>query len=81
MTNKKNYPTYALVGVAVAALAVWVGLPIAYLFLLICPVMMFLMMRGMGGNGSQREHDETADQDAATRRDISPLDGSHERIE
>ena len=51
MTNEGTYPMYALAVVAGAAIAVWAGLPLTFLFLLICPVMMFFMMRGMGGLG------------------------------
>jgi hypothetical protein len=82
MTNKENYPTYLLAGVAAAALAVWAGLPITVLFLLICPAMMFFVMRGTGGvHDSRSKDDDAADRDPAKRADVSTLDGSHERIE
>lgn len=58
MTNKDKYSMYALAIVAGAAIAVWAGLPLAFLILLLCPVMMFCMMRGTGGmSGGQRGDD------------------------
>jgi hypothetical protein len=82
MTNKDKYPMYALAAVAGAAFAVWAGLPLTFLFLLICPVMMFFMMRGMGGmGGGQRTDDVPTGQDAAKRSDVMMLDGSHESID
>ena len=79
MTNKDKYPMYAVAIVAGAAIAVWAGLPLAFLFLLVCPVMMFFMMRGMGGmSGGQRGDDNSRELDAAAKRsDASPPDGSH----
>ncbi len=44
--NKDHYPLYGVVLVAGAALA---GLPSAFLLFLACPLMMFFMMKGMGG--------------------------------
>lgn len=73
--NKDKYPMYALVAVAAAAIAVWAGLPVTFLLLLICPAMMLFMMRGMGSSN------QTHDQDAVKRSDASKLDGSHERID
>ena len=75
--NKDKYPMYALAAVAVAGIAIWAGLPATFLLLLICPVMMFFMMRGMGGMGG---NNKTDDQDAMKRSDASKPDGSHERI-
>ncbi|MGQ0843006.1 MAG: DUF2933 domain-containing protein [Sporichthyaceae bacterium] len=50
--NKNRYPLYGVAIVAGAALAIWAGLsPFFLLFLLVCPLMMFFMMRGMGGMG------------------------------
>lgn len=49
-----------LVGIAIVALAVLAIAPklawglIPFLFILVCPLMMFLMMRGMGTMGSDR---------------------------
>ena len=82
MTNKEKYPMYALAIVAGAGLAVWAGLPLAFLALLICPVMMFFMMRGMAGmGGGQRDDDSSREKAAAVKRsDALPPDGSHERI-
>ncbi|PKH37865.1 Protein of unknown function [Nocardioides alpinus] len=47
--NKDHYPFYGVALVVGAALAVWAGMPIAFLFFLACPLMMFFMMKGMGG--------------------------------
>jgi Protein of unknown function (DUF2933) len=64
-------PTYLLAAAAVAVALVIAGIPLAvllpYALLLACPLMMILMMRGMGAthSGSQdhtghgREHDPT----------------------
>lgn len=47
--NKDRYRFYGVALVAGAALAVWAGMPVAFLLFLICPLMMFFMMKGMGG--------------------------------
>ena len=82
MTNKQNYPMYALAIVAGVVVAWWTGVPWTFLLFLICPVMMFFMMRGMGGmSGGQRDNDGSGDRDAAAKpSDASNPDGSHERI-
>lgn len=46
--NKDHYPFYGVALIAGAALAVWAGMPFAFLLFLICPLMMFFMMKGMG---------------------------------
>lgn len=83
MTNKQNYPMYALAFVAGVGIAVWTGVPWTFLLFLICPLMMFFMMRGMGGmSGGQRGDATTSEKEAAAKRsDASASDGSHERIE
>lgn len=83
MKNKQNYSMYALAAVAGVAVAVWTGVPWTFLLFLICPVMMFFMMRGMGAmSGGQRGADAIRGQDAAaTRSDASAREDSHERIE
>ena len=82
MTNKDKYPMYALAVVAGAAIAVWAGLPLTFLLLLICPGMMFFMMRGMGGmSGGQRSDDVRGEQEAAKRSDVTKPDGSHARVD
>ena len=55
--TKDKYLQYGA-GLAVgAALAIWLGVPPTFLlFLLVCPLMMFFMMRGM--HGGQEEHDQ-----------------------
>lgn len=88
--NKDKYPTYALVAVAGIALAVWAGLPASLLlFLLVCPLMMFFMMRGMHGgqnhtgNSGQQEREASGTQATQAAAPVVPrrLDGSHERID
>ena len=80
--NKDKYPMYALALVATAGIAVWAGLPLASLLLLICPVMMFFMMRGMmgGTSGGQRGEHLTVIMTARSDR-IGPKPGSHGRID
>lgn len=89
--NKDRYPLYALAVVAGAALAVWAGIsPFTLVFLLVCPLMMFFMMRGMNGGqkdgrggGSHAGTDEfnvNAHPGSGGIRSGHP-DGSHERIE
>lgn len=59
--NKDHYPLYGVVLVAGAALAVWAGLPSAFLLFLACPLMMFFMMKGMGGmRGNARDQPTTS---------------------
>ncbi|MEO6714103.1 MAG: DUF2933 domain-containing protein [Mycobacteriales bacterium] len=89
--SKDKYPQYGLVAVAVMGLAVWAGLPVAtLLFLLVCPLMMFLMMRGMqGGHPRGADHstnDERRGSDSAIARPVvangsRSADSSHERID
>ena len=81
MTSKDKNLIYALVMVAGVGIAVWAGLPLTFLFLLICPVMMFFMMRGMGGTGSgHRGEDSSSEKVAAAKRSAAPASGSHDRI-
>ncbi|MGQ0843443.1 MAG: DUF2933 domain-containing protein [Sporichthyaceae bacterium] len=68
MTQNK-YPLYGLVIATGAVLAVWAGLPPSFLLiLLVCPLMMFFMMRGMHGNTADHgETKKTADPERAQR--------------
>ena len=78
MTSKDKKPMYALAIVAGVGIAVWAGIPLTFLFLLICPVMMFFMMRGMGGmNVGQRGEDSSIEEDAAAKRSAAAASGSH----
>jgi ATP-dependent Zn protease len=89
--NTKNYGMYGLAIAGGAGVALWAGLPVSILlFLLVCPLMMFFMMRGMhGGQGNQQGHgghqsadpDDAAGQSGKSVVDPSRLDGSHERID
>ena len=77
ITVKKNsYGMYAiaLAIVVVGALAFGVSArSLGFLgFVLVCPLMMFVMMRGMGGMGTgQNENDPRRRQDEAEHRDDS----------
>lgn len=92
--KSNKYGMFGLAIVAGAGVALWAGLPAAFLlFLLVCPLMMFFTMRGMhGGQDSHEGHvghagHEGARPDHASRQSdksaVAPstLDGSHERIE
>ena len=59
--NKESYPFYGVALLVGAALAVWAGMPVAFLLFLVCPLMMFFMMKGMGGM-----HDNTSAPPTAT---------------
>jgi hypothetical protein len=56
MNAKNNYGLYALAVAIIIVGALAFGLPLANLLwvgvVLACPLMMFFMMRGMGGGGS-----------------------------
>jgi hypothetical protein len=60
---KKNMPAYVLAAAIVVAGLVIAGVPATALFTLLllagCPLMMFFMMRGMGGEGHGHRHDDT----------------------
>jgi len=85
--NKDKYPVYGIALIAGAAVAVWAGLPVSLLlFLLVCPLMMFFMMRGMHGGQGHGGHDDSSDPRSETPPRSghgSPRhpDGSHERID
>lgn len=83
MRRRQNYSIYALAAVAGVGVAVWTGVPWTFLLFLICPVMMFFMMRGMGGmSGGTRGADAISREDlAAKRSDASAPEGSRERVE
>lgn len=89
--RKDKYPQYGLIAAAGFGLAVWAGLPVAtLLFLLVCPLMMFFMMRGMHGAGHARGTDPIAhDQRTSSSSEAEAAamvsgarrhDGSHESI-
>ncbi len=51
--KNRNYGLYAVAAAIVVVGALWAGLPVGSLatfgLILVCPLMMFFMMRGMGG--------------------------------
>ncbi|WP_169980798.1 DUF2933 domain-containing protein [Microbispora sp. H10836] len=67
---------YGLVAIAVAVLvvgALWLGMPLSTLLLLgivlVCPIMMMVMMKGMHGDeGGRRDHPESSTNDQTARR-------------
>lgn len=67
--NTQQMAKPALIAGAVLVALVVAGLPVAYLGLLVlilaCPLMMFFMMRGMGGmdHGARGRHDDVHDHD------------------
>jgi hypothetical protein len=58
--KNRNYGLYAVAIAIVVVGAIWAGLPISTLavfgLVLVCPLMMFAMMRGMGGSGMGGMH-------------------------
>ncbi len=69
--NTQRMARPALVAAAVLVALVLAGLPVAYLgglvLIVACPLMMFFMMRGMGGmdHGTGGRHDDVHDHDHA----------------
>lgn len=73
-----NYGLYAVAVAVVAVGALWAGVPVASLallgLLLVCPLMMFVMMRGMhGGDGGG-----AADDGAPDRREAGGPPAPHD---
>ena len=69
--NSRNYGLYA-VALAIAVVgALWLGLPVSTLALLglvlVCPLMMFFMMRGMHGGGHDQHGADEHRHDPAGR--------------
>ncbi len=61
--KSRNYGLYAVALAIVVVGAIWAGVPVGTLALLglvlVCPLMMIFMMRGMHGNhGDQHRHDD-----------------------
>ena len=79
----RNYGLYAIAIAVVVVGAIWAGLPMSTLavfgFILVCPVMMFLMMRGMGGGGMGGMHGSgDRDRDADKRPDQADRPATHD---
>ena len=80
MFRNNRTMTYVMIGIAGVALALAFGFNPAFLLVLaICPLMMFFMMRSMGGMGrmdghdhgsrdTNRDSDDRVDRDANTGR-------------
>jgi len=70
--RNRNYGLYAVAAAIVVVGAIWAGLPVGTLavfgLVLVCPLMMFFMMRGMGGmRGGERDSDTEKVSDPADR--------------
>ncbi len=76
--NKNAYQGYGLALLAGGAVAIWLGLPPSLLLvLLVCPLMMFFMMRGMhGGQADGRTRTDEAIP-SGQNSDRSGQHGSH----
>ena len=79
--RSRNFGLYAVVLAIVVVGAVWAGLPVGTLaflgLILVCPLMMFLMMRGMhGGQNSQGSQDGHKDQDDSSSDPVPHNHGS-----
>jgi len=73
----RNYGLYALAVAVLVVGALWLGLPVSTLgvlaIVLVCPLMMFVMMKGMHGGDDHTGHgsgssDENAPHDHPTNR-------------
>jgi type III secretory pathway component EscV len=71
----KSLPMYVIAGAAVALVAVVAGVPLAsflpFAIILLCPLMMFFMMRNMGGmhgGGEDRSERKVSDDHAGHDR-------------
>lgn len=86
--TRNHYGMFAL-AIAAGAVALWAGVsPIFLVFLLVCPLMMFFMMRGMhggqnnhGGHGSHDEAPRASSDGHQAPGSSQHSDRSHERIE
>jgi hypothetical protein len=71
--STSRLPTYVVGAALIAALLVALGVPLVTLLpiaaLLVCPLMMVVMMRGMGGmHGHGEDHLEQGGEHGPTRR-------------
>jgi Flp pilus assembly protein TadB len=59
----RNFGLYAVAAAIVVVGLLWAGLPVGSLsflgLIVVCPLMMFFMMRGMHGNNRQEPQDNT----------------------
>jgi DMSO reductase anchor subunit len=76
MTHSTRMFPYLLGGAAVAAVLIAVGAPLAALlplaFVLACPLIMFVMMRGMAGTHTSEDHTRHGSEHDPTRTAESP---------
>ncbi|MEU9046308.1 MULTISPECIES: DUF2933 domain-containing protein [unclassified Kitasatospora] len=73
MRNSRNYGLYAIAAAIAVVGALALGMPVGTLALLgivvACPLMMFLMMRGMAGTGDPQHHDTRDDHNPFHKND------------
>ena len=79
--RNRNYGLYAIALAIVVLGVLWAGLPAASLalfgLLLVCPLMMFFMMRGMhGGQGGHAGHTDQGGQ--GHQHNVSDRAGPHD---
>ena len=86
--NNSRFTNHATQAIAATVIAIWLHLPLTLLLLLICPLIMFFVMRGIVNSDSRsRQRPDEDDLDPASRAGHPPagarrpLDGSHERID
>ncbi|WP_404380353.1 DUF2933 domain-containing protein [Knoellia locipacati] len=86
LMNSSRYPLYALAILVGGAIGLWAGIsPFLLILLVLCPLMMFFMMRGgmhgdaHSGHGESGAPDDPKQGSQPTRS--ADLDGSHERID
>ena len=76
--KNRNYGLYAVAIAIVVVGAIWAGLPISTLavfgLVLVCPLMMFAMMRGMGGSGGMGGMHGGGERDGDADKQPDPAD-------
>lgn len=81
MSISSTYPLFGVAVVGGVSFALWGGLSPLLLVVLTCPLMMFLMMRGMTGGLQAPAGDGRVGHQEPPAGRLSGLDGPHERIE
>ena len=71
----RNYGLYALAAAIVVVGALWAGLPVGSLWMfgpiLVCPLIMFFMMRGMHGGNNGAMHDGSGGRGTGNQNDLA----------
>lgn len=81
MNHNSRYTLYAMAVLGAGGIALWAGVsPLYFLLLLVCPLMMFFMMRGMhGGPGEHDAQQRGRDGSAPDHPENHDLGDPHER--